>query len=561
VFSQESWKDKILNKKIQKRIEQVSNQQELKKALSYYLQKEWDSTLVYTTRELTNDNLTQEVQNYCFFLRGYSFQQKKLFEESKKEFEKIPQDFELYPAAKMYLGELALEKHNFQEAIQHFKETEKLDIEVLFGTKRSVIDHNIGVSYLHLEKYDLSENYLVKSVRTQEIEGDTVALIGGYGDLANLFYEQYKDDQAIPFFKKAYHLSKLIKDFNLKRRMALNMAVVEENRKDYVKALKYRKEYEQWKDSLNDQNRIYETAQLEKKIAVEQKEKEVQVLEAENKAKEAQNRVYLYSGIFLGILLIIVFISYRGTTKRNKIITAQKEDLDQLNATKDKLFSIVSHDLRSSVNAIKTSNKKLLTNLETQDQQEITASLKQNSAIVNGAYGLLDNLLNWALLQTKQTYFEMTELSLYHIVSHVGFNYQPILQDKDIAYVNSISKKTQVLADQESLKIILRNLLDNAIKFSEENGKIHIYSEETQEGYIDLVVEDSGIGMSQDTIQELLVDTQLLSKKKHEDILGTGLGLHLVKSMVAKNQGKFNIESELGKGTKIIISLQKVKTA
>ena len=69
------------------------------------------------------------------------------------------------------------------------------------------------------------------------------------------------------------------------------MSVVEENRKDYIKALKYRKEYEQWKDSLNDQNKIYETAQLEKKIAVEQKQKEVQVLEVENKAKEAQNRV------------------------------------------------------------------------------------------------------------------------------------------------------------------------------------------------------------------------------------------------------------------------------
>ena len=75
--------------------------------------------------------------------------------------------------------------------------------------------------------------------------------------------------------------------------------------------------------------------------------------------------------------------------------------MDELNATKDKLFSIVSHDLRSSVNAIKTSNKKLLGNLETQDKKELTQTLQQNSAIVNGAYGLLDNLLNWALLQTQ----------------------------------------------------------------------------------------------------------------------------------------------------------------
>ena len=191
------------------------------------------------------------------------------------------------------------------------------------------------------------------------------------------------------------------------------------------------------------------------------------------------------------------------------------------------------------------------------DKKELTKTLQKNSAIVNGAYGLLDNLLNWALLQTQQTYFEMTTLQLSRIIEHVAFNYQPILQDKDMAYVNSVSKRTKVFADQESLKIILRNLLDNAIKFSKEDGKIHIYTEEVSEDYIQLVVEDAGIGMDEATQQELLKDTQLLSKKKHEDILGTGLGLHLVKSMAAKNKGEFTIESELGKGTKMIISLLK----
>ena len=226
-----------------------------------------------------------------------------------------------------------------------------------------------------------------------------------------------------------------------------------------------------------------------------------------------------------------------------------------MNATKDKLFSIVSHDLRSSVNAIKTSNKKLLGTLDSQDKEEISQNLQQNSAIVNGAYGLLDNLLHWAMLQTQQSYFEMTQLALSRIVDHVAYNYQPILEDQKIKYSNLVSRKTQIFADQESLKIILRNLLDNAIKFSEEKGKINIYTYESSDEYVHLVIEDSGLGMDAETRKELLKDTQLLSKKKHEDILGTGLGLHLVKSMIAKNQGVFDIESEEGKGTKMIISL------
>ena len=147
------------------------------------------------------------------------------------------------------------------------------------------------------------------------------------------------------------------------------------------------------------------------------------------------------------------------------------------------------------------------------------------------------------------------------IIDHVAYNYQPILEEKNIEYTNLISRKTKVFADQESLKIVLRNLLDNAMKFSQENGKIQIYTEESSTEFIDLVVEDSGFGMNETTRSELLKDTQLLSKKKHEDILGTGLGLHLVKSMIAKNQGKFNIESEEGKGTKMIISLLRVSNS
>ena len=139
---------------------------------------------------------------------------------------------------------------------------------------------------------------------------------------------------------------------------------------------------------------------------------------------------------------------------------------------------------------------------------------------------------------------------------NISVNYKSLMQEKNIAFKNTVDKKYTVKADQESLKIILRNLLDNAIIFSKTEGSIQIFSQE-QEEYYDLIVEDSGIGMKESTINELLKDTQMLSKKKNEEILGTGLGLHLVKSMVEKNNGKLAIESEIGKGTKMIISLLK----
>ena len=213
--------------------------------------------------------------------------------------------------------------------------------------------------------------------------------------------------------------------------------------------------------------------------------------------------------------------------------------------------------MRSSVNALKTSNATLLNNLESRNLEALDGLLHNNSAIVNGAYNLLDNLLNWALLQTKQSYFEITQIRLFFIVEQMAYNYKPLLLEKNIQFENTVFKKDSVLADQESLKIVLRNLLDNAIKFSNTNGIIKIYTLNTNETYCDLVFEDTGIGMKETTRLEILKDTELLSKKENEDILGTGLGMQLCKSMIKKNNGKFSIESELGKGTKMIVSLPK----
>lgn len=527
------------------------------KAQSFYLQQNWDSTLVYSMIQLSIPTDNTELKNYCHYLRGYSFYRKKILNEAQKEFTHISKSFAFYETVKKNLGKIALKKGEYQKAINYFMEYKKIAPSEFIDHENGNVNHNLGISYLHLKQFDQAEHYLLKSSKIQERNKDTLMMAGAYCDIANLYYVQYKDNLAIPYFKKAYELSKKTKDYNLKQSTALNMAVVEENRKDYKKSIHYRKEFEKWKDSLNDQDKIWEVAELEKEFAVKQKQKEVYVLETENKLKAAEINKLLYSAIGLLMLLAAAGYFYSEKIKSNRIIVAQKIALDELNATKDKLFSIVSHDLRSSVNALKTSNSKLQESLETKNFTELDTQLNTNAAITNGAYNLLDNLLNWALLQTQQGYFEITSMRLFFIVEHVAYNYKPLLLDKNISFENTIVKKEFIDADQESLKIILRNLLDNAIKFSNENGSIKVYSRNTSDTYCELVIEDTGLGMSENTRLELLKDTALLSKKENENIIGTGLGMQLIKQMIKKNNGTFNIESELGKGTKMIVSLPK----
>lgn len=558
LFSQSKINSKLLSSEIKKKEREFNKEINFKKAQLFFLEENWDSTLVYSMKQLNRIEV-KELNDYCHYFRAISFTEKKLLDEAKREFHMISSNFLFYYKVKFSLGEIALQQNEFKNALKYFEQIQNLSISDAYDFDKSSVLHNIGLCYLYINELDKAEEYLFKSASLQERQKDTLLLIGSYIDIANLYYTQYKDIQAIPYFEKAYKLSKKVKSFDLKKTAAKNMAAVEENRKNFQLALVYRKEYETWKDSLNDQNKVWAIADLEKKFAVKQKQKEVDVLAAENKVKVAERNGFLISSVLLLILFGTGVYFYRQKIRNNKIILAQKNELDELNATKDKLFSIVSHDLRSSVNALKTSNGKLMENLKNKNFTELDVLLHTNSTIANGAYNLLDNLLNWALLQTQQAYFYQESLHLATIVQHVEYNYKPLMLNANLNFKSDVSKTDYVFADMDSLKIIIRNMLDNAIKFSKENGTISIYTRASSEEFCYLVIEDTGLGMNETTRQELLKETLLLSKKKNDDIIGTGLGMQLCKSLIRKNGGKLEIESEENVGTKMIIILPKFK--
>lgn len=557
VFSQDILYDNLFNLELKKKAYENKHEINFNKAQAFYLSKNWDSTLVYSMKQLSLKNETLE--DYCHFLRGNCFREKKLFVEAEKEFAVVSSFFSFYPLVDFNFGLIYLQNKKYQKAIDYFQKAHNALIKENKTSQITSINKNIGICYIHLNQYKKAEEYLLKSTFLLQSNKDALSTFDSYTNIANLYYEQYKDKEAIDYFEKAYIISKDIKDIDAKRKASRNMAVVEENRGNFKQALAYRKESEQWKDSLNNQNKVWALADYEKKYAVAQKQKQISVLKVENKLKDTQRNTMFFSTLGLFFILIGGIYGYAQKVKNTKIILTQKEKLDELNATKDQLFSIVSHDLRSSVNALKTSNAKLTTSLETKNYIELDQLLHQNSAIANGAYSLLDNLLHWALLQTKQLYFHKDSVHLYSVVQQIEYNYKPLLLDKSITFENSVSKNSFIFVDLDSLKIVLRNLLDNAIKFCPENSKISFYTIETNTDFCQLVVQDCGLGMSQNTIKELLEDNELLAKKSNSEIIGTGLGMQLCKQMIKKNSGTLAIESELNKGTKMIMSFPKTR--
>ena len=555
VFSQENknTKHELFLKTIQTLDKRDDN---INKTIHFFSLQEWDSLLVYSSKALLV-NKNKEHLNYLHYMRGYCFMKKKLFNETKKEYTLIAHDFPFYYKIIRNLGGIALEQHKFKKAIAYFEQLNIFSKDTFYTFEKSSVIHDLGISYFHLSKFNKAEKLLLKSLFLQKEKKDTLRIIGSYMDVANVYYEQYKDELAIPYFEKAYQLSKKTNNFEIKRKTSLNMAVVEENRKNIAKALVYRKEFEKWKDSLNNQHKIWGVAQFEKKLAITHKQEKINNLESENKIKRTQRNGFILSSFLLLLLLFTGIYFYFQKNKSHKIITSQKDKLNQLNETKDKLFSIVSHDLRSSVNLLQKSNTKLLHEIKNRNYEVLDTIVTQNAAIANSSYNLLENLLNWATLQTNQLYFHIESVDLFSIFQQITNNYQPLFDDKQILFINKIPPASFILADLDSLKIIIRNILDNAIKFSSINDTITVHATSKNDTHINLSIKDTGCGMDKEMVKELLKKTYLLHKKKNKEEIGTGLGIQLCKILSLKNNANFSIDSVIKKGTKISISFPK----
>lgn len=556
IFSQKKSFDELIKDDKVKKSVAYKSEVNFNKAYHFFINKKWDSTLAYSKKQLLSRS-NKEISDYCHFFSGYSFVEKKLFKESKSEFNLISNKFIFFPLVKKKLGDVLFELKDFDNAIENYKTAEKVYKEGEQGFEISVVLENLGLCYMQVNKHTKAKENLEKSLAIFKKEKDTMNIVKLYMDFASLYYQQNKHNQAIIYFIKAYRLSKKIDAYEVKWKASKNLSTIEEDRGNFKEALLYRKESERWKDSLNQQSKVWAFAEFEKKYTIAIKQKQIDLLKAENENKKNQKKEYLFLIATLSLLLLGGVFVYNKHLKGTNKIMYQKNKLDELNNSKDQLFSVVSHDLRSSVNALKKSNSMLLNSLKTKNYEELDQLLHCNSLIANSTYNLLDNLLHWALLQTKQMYFNKESIHVYSIVKQIEFDYIPLFLCKEINFENSVCKKTYIKADLNSLKIILRNLIDNAIKFSDNNSTINIYTQETDSLFCKLIVEDNGKGMNQTTITKLLKNGELVSKKSNSEVEGTGLGIQLCKKMIQKNAGKLAIESELNKGTKIILSFPK----
>lgn len=230
------------------------------------------------------------------------------------------------------------------------------------------------------------------------------------------------------------------------------------------------------------------------------------------------------------------------------------EELRQSDIEKNKLFSIIAHDLRSPLHGLLGLTEVLSTDAESLDKTEIVRFSRELHITAMSIYKLIENLLDWSLVQKGKLNFHPVRLGLYPIVLQCISEVSQKALQKEITILNNVSKTQMIFADEKMICSVLRNLITNAIKFSNRGGSVVITSE-TKDKTVNISVHDDGIGIPDDLCERLFITGEKVRRTGTEKEPSSGLGLLLCKEFINKHNGTLSVASEEGIGSTFTITL------
>ncbi|MDC0584099.1 hybrid sensor histidine kinase/response regulator [Bacteroidales bacterium] len=230
-------------------------------------------------------------------------------------------------------------------------------------------------------------------------------------------------------------------------------------------------------------------------------------------------------------------------------IRIQQKELEALNATKDKLFSIVAHDLKSPFTAILGYFDMMLTHQENFDKNTQKTILKLTYDNFKDTFQLIKNLLDWSRSQMGSMQFMPKMQALHKMANHAISLLQQSANQKNITLINEVPDDTQAYIDEGMIQAVIRNLISNAIKFTPSEGTITVYTEEEEDHMLSLCIRDTGTGISDENMKKIFNLTHNYTTYGTNNEKGTGLGLVICHDFVQKHKGKLWVESKIGEGS------------
>ncbi len=476
------------------------------------------------------------------------------------------------------LGLIEIKKNNFAKAEMLFKEALQLSITLKFVYGQKKAFYNLGLLARAKKDTVTARSYFENSLTLDLLLKDHYGMALNQMQMFQLLLEQRKINDAIVMAKSAYENARIANAYNL-------MITAITGIKDIYKTSNDLKNTTNWQDSLIVTLKLKVDNEVEyaNNFIELVKDKETQKKDAKDAIEKANKRLsdqlYVIIGgtfllVILAMMVILAFMNYRKQimltkklVKQNAIIEENAASLDNLNKeintknllleednrTKDKLLSIISHDLRNPITNTQTILS--LINKGALSQEESKVLLEQLETQYINTTGLLDNLLGWLKSQITGKELEKTDISVYDLMNGMHLEQKIPLMRKRIKFINNTQNDVTIRAEKEMIKIIFRNLITNAIKFTPLDGRIEVsYHDDNQFDYV--MIRDSGIGMSEEVLakvnaQKYFTRTGTLQEK------GSGFGLILCRDLLQKQGGNLLIESSKGEGSVFTVQLPK----
>lgn len=477
------------------------------------------------------------------------------------------------------LGQLFNEEKMADSALSYYSLS--LEIKRKIGDRRGIGNtlNNMGMIYfekkLHSQAIELFEE--AKEIRTQL--DDNFGLSSTLNNLANLYFSEKNYPKAIEFFRKSLEIAESENLKGILQRNYAGLAQLFDETGRTADALKYYKLLNAIKDSLYKEDINKQLGDLQLKYQTEKSKKENEILKQKNQIQELQLKISTERQTKLYVLIMLLvaggiaaFLIMQNRSNRRLNAQLQKHndelgikvaqrtsELEESNKTKDQIFSIIAHDLKSPFNSLLGLTDLLSESFDSLSDDEKKEFIKYTKESVENLYRLLENLLNWSHTQTGRLKLSPEPLQIDTIIYDTLDLFYPQSQKKSIALTVEVETMAQAYADKETVKTVLRNLISNAIKFTPIGGKVTInYSltEFAETGQmITIAVKDTGVGIPLEKQHFLFENPGQVKSPGTSYEKGTGLGLLLCKDFIEKNQGQISISSESGKGSTFAFTL------
>jgi two-component system sensor histidine kinase/response regulator len=482
------------------------------------------------------------------------------------------------------LGNVNLELKDYTNSISYLKEALQLREDI--GDIKGVSDilNDIGNFYTAVNKPNEAISYYSRTIELCKKTGDLYLTAVCNKKIGVIRLSKGNDTEGLENIKASLQIGQKINNLEIIKNAYFELFNYYNATNEKGKALEYYINYTNVKDSITSKFNSQRLVEIQMNFELEESyseisriENEVNQLTAEKKIRELElerqknfrNLLFVIVLITLvsGILISFQYLSKRKTNilleekinevdKANKLLKESEEDLKILNATKDKFFSIIAHDLRNPFNALHGLAQYLFENYSDFSENEVKESLEIIYNSADDLLELLENLLHWSRTQRGKIQLTPTDIKLSEVVNKIFNQIRMNADKKKINLVNEIPSDHIIIADLDMLTVVLRNLISNAIKFSNKKGFIRVAKKESDD-YTEISVMDNGVGITKENIKKLFrIDIHHSTSGTSEE-QGSGLGLILCREFVEQHGGKIWVESEKNVGSTFKFTISK----